>query len=125
MNKRTWILAAWCALGAFAARERLRPRRGLQLGRRAHAHLARLPDPDASGTGDHRACHEEGDQLAGQPVEGDRPRDEVVLVRAVRGTLPVHVVLVEPHLQPLLGQVVHRGPRHQLAGAVPPHRVQR
>src|SRR5690606_32484060 len=57
--------------------------------------LAALPDADAAGAREHGSRHEERHDSRRQLAERHGAVDEEVLVRAVRRTLAVDVVLVE------------------------------
>src|SRR5829696_9610747 len=57
--------------------------------------LAALSKPHSAGPGDDLARHQEARELGDDPVERCAPVEQVILVRAIRGTLAVGVVLVE------------------------------
>ena len=74
----------------------------------------RLPsDPHATGAHEHRARDEERDQHLDEILERDGAVHEVVLVAAVGGALPVHVVLVDDRAR---AGAVHSGAVHAGAG---------
>ena len=70
--------------------EEIRPLADLETGS-----LAGLTHTYSTGSGDHLP-RDKGGELRDNPVEGCAALQQVVLVGAVRGTLAVCVVLVEP-----------------------------
>src|SRR5215213_1745918 len=57
--------------------------------------LAALTKADSAGPGDDLARHQKPRELGDDPVERCAPVEQVILVRAVRGSFAVGVVLVE------------------------------
>ena len=89
--------------------------------------VARRADAHPAGAGDHLAGHQIRRQARDHRRERRLAAHQIVLVRAVRGALAVHVVLVQLQLRRPwhAGDVARGGLHHPLARLVPDDRVQR
>jgi hypothetical protein len=114
-----------------STQRRLEPDLGLDVVRALRQlearHLAALAEAHPTRAGEHLARDEERRQARGKVGERHRAVDEVVLVRAVRRALAVHVVLVQRDVGHREGrrECAHGREHDELTGPVPAHAGER